>query len=71
MVLLHGMVAGNSFGAAYDALAEHATLVVPDLLASASGVKHTWRNYTGFLNGLIRDTGWCSALTSLPGPASP
>lgn len=32
-MLLHGMVAaGNSFGAAYDALGEHATVVVPDLL---------------------------------------
>lgn len=37
MVLLHGMVAGNSFGAAYDALAEHATLVVPDLLGFGVG----------------------------------
>lgn len=33
VVLLHGMLAaGDSFGAAYDALAEGATLVVPDLL---------------------------------------
>lgn len=33
VLLLHGMVAaGDSFGAAYDALAEHATVVVPDLL---------------------------------------
>ena len=33
VLMLHGMVAaGNSFGAAYDALDEHATLVVPDLL---------------------------------------
>ncbi|MEJ7704401.1 MAG: alpha/beta fold hydrolase [Geodermatophilaceae bacterium] len=33
MLLLHGMIAaGNSFGAAYDALAEDATVVVPDLL---------------------------------------
>jgi len=33
LLLLHGMVAaGNCFGAAYDDLAERATLVVPDLL---------------------------------------
>ncbi len=33
VLLLHGMIAaGNSFGAAYDRLAEVATLVVPDLL---------------------------------------
>ena len=33
ILLLHGMIAaGNSFGAAYDELAEVATLVVPDLL---------------------------------------
>lgn len=33
VLLLHGMIAaGNSFGAAYDALAEDATVVVPDLL---------------------------------------
>ena len=33
LVLLHGMVAaGNCFGAAYDELAQRATLVIPDLL---------------------------------------
>jgi pimeloyl-ACP methyl ester carboxylesterase len=33
VLLLHGMVgAGNSYGAAYDALAARATVVVPDLL---------------------------------------
>lgn len=33
VLLLHGMIAaGNSFGAAYDELAEDATVVVPDLL---------------------------------------
>lgn len=33
VLLLHGIIAaGNSFGAAYDELAAHATVVVPDLL---------------------------------------
>ena len=41
VLLLHGMVAaGNSFGAAYDALGEHATVVVPDLLGFG-GSMHT------------------------------
>lgn len=41
VLLLHGMIAaGNSFGAAYDALAGHATVVVPDLLGFG-GSMHT------------------------------
>lgn len=36
-----------------------------------SGVKHTWSTYTGSLNGLIRDTGWCSALDVLAGAGIP
>lgn len=43
LLLLHGMIgAGNSFGAVYDALAEHATVVVPDLLGFGGS-----RNATG------------------------
>jgi pimeloyl-ACP methyl ester carboxylesterase len=35
IVLLHGLPAsGDTFGAAFDALARHGQLVVPDLLAS-------------------------------------
>lgn len=30
-----------------------------------SGVKHTWRAYTGSFNGLIRDAGWQAALQAL------
>lgn len=40
----HGMVgAGNSFGAAYDALSEHATVVVPDLLGLGGSLQTTGR----------------------------
>lgn len=42
MLLLHGMVgAGNSFGATYDALGEHATVVVPDLLGFGGSMDTT------------------------------
>lgn len=42
VLLLHGMVAaGNSFGAAYDRLAEHATVVVPDLLGFGGSMATT------------------------------
>ena len=42
VVLLHGMIAaGNSFGACYDALGEHATLVVPDLLGFGGSMDAT------------------------------
>jgi pimeloyl-ACP methyl ester carboxylesterase len=42
VLLLHGMVgAGNSFGAAYDALAEDATVVVPDLLGFGGSMETT------------------------------
>ena len=42
VLLLHGMIAaGNSFGAAYDALAEDATLVVPDLLGFGASMATT------------------------------
>ncbi len=44
VLLLHGMVAaGNSFGAAYDTLAEHATVVVPDLLGFGGSMVTTGR----------------------------
>lgn len=44
VLLLHGMVgAGNSFGAAYDALAEHATVVIPDLLGFGESMEVTGR----------------------------
>ena len=42
MLLLHGLVsAGDTFGAAYDALAEHATVVVPDLLGFGGSMQTT------------------------------
>lgn len=42
MLLLHGMVsAGNSFGAAYDTLAESATVIVPDLLGFGGSMETT------------------------------
>ena len=42
VLLLHGVVAaGNSFGAAYDALGEHATVVVPDLLGFGGSMDAT------------------------------
>jgi len=42
VVLLHGLIAaGNSFGACYDALGEHATLVVPDLLGFGGSMDAT------------------------------
>ncbi len=42
VLLLHGMVAaGNSFGAAYDTLSEHATVVVPDLLGFGGSMSTT------------------------------
>lgn len=42
VLLLHGMVAaGNSFGAAYGALAENATVVVPDLLGFGGSMQTT------------------------------
>ena len=39
----------------------------PDLPVpvARSGVKHTWSTYTGSMNGLIRDTGWQTALEVL------
>lgn len=40
ILLLHGMIAaGNSFGAAYDELADVATLVVPDLLGFGASMQ--------------------------------
>jgi len=42
VLLLHGMIAaGNSFGHTYDALAEHATVVVPDLLGFGASMQTT------------------------------
>ncbi len=44
ILLLHGMIAaGNSFGAAYDELAEVATLVVPDLLGFGGSLQTSGR----------------------------
>lgn len=36
-----------------------------------SGVKHTWNTYTGSMNGLIRDTGWQTALAVLGRAGTP
>lgn len=44
ILLLHGMIAaGNSFGAAYDELAQIATLVVPDLLGFGGSMQTSER----------------------------
>ncbi|MDP9416753.1 MAG: alpha/beta hydrolase [Actinomycetota bacterium] len=42
VLLLHGLIAaGNYFGAAYDPLAEHGTIVVPDLLGFGGSMATT------------------------------
>ncbi|MGI8530217.1 MAG: alpha/beta fold hydrolase, partial [Geodermatophilaceae bacterium] len=61
VLLLHGMIAaGNSFGAAYDALAQHATVVVPDLLGFG-GSMHT----TGPIDARAHSAALDAALTAL------
>lgn len=61
VLLLHGMIgAGNSFGAVYDALAEHATVVVPDLLGFGGS-----RNATGPSDALAHVAALDASLSAL------
>lgn len=54
--------------ASWMAVAYRPDLPVP---VARSGVQHTWSSYSGSLNGLVRDTGWCAALAVLGGGGVP
>lgn len=72
VLLLHGMVAaGNSFGAAYDALGEHATVVVPDLLGFGGSMDTTHETdsaaHIAALDGALAELGLAERPTLVAG----